>query len=64
MRFLLKEGSPSIDASNEASVRFSMEQIGEVGICMHASISDGRSTLIRGISLGMVVEIHIKISIS
>lgn len=42
---------PSSDAFEniEASVRFSMEQIGEVGICMHASISDGRSTLIRGV---------------
>jgi|YelNatPaOPRAMG01_1025707.scaffolds.fasta_scaffold01596_14 glutamyl-tRNA(Gln) amidotransferase subunit D len=42
---------PSSDAFEniEASVRFSMEKIGEVGICMHASISDGRSTLIRGV---------------
>ncbi len=42
---------PSSDAFEniEASIRFSLEDIGEVGICMHSSISDGRSTLIRGV---------------
>ncbi len=42
---------PSSDAFEniESSVRFSMEKFGEVGICMHSSISDGGSSLIRGV---------------
>ncbi|MCL4451909.1 MAG: Glu-tRNA(Gln) amidotransferase subunit GatD [Candidatus Thermoplasmatota archaeon] len=42
---------PSSDAFEniESSVRFSMERFGEVGICMHSSISDGSSSLIRGV---------------
>ena len=42
---------PSSDAFEniESSVRFSMEKFGEVGICMHSSISDGESSLIRGV---------------
>lgn len=42
---------PSSDAFEniEASIRFSLEDIGEVGICMHSSISDGKSSLIRGV---------------
>lgn len=42
---------PSTDAFENIgySIRFSLETIGEVGICMHSSISDGESTLIRGV---------------
>ncbi len=42
---------PSSDAFEniEAAIRFSLEDIGEVGVCMHSSISDGDSTLIRGV---------------
>lgn len=42
---------PSSDAFEniESSIRFSMENIGEVGICMHGNSSDGVSFLIRGV---------------
>ncbi len=42
---------PSSDAFEniESSIRFSLENIGEVGVCMHASSSDGSAILIRGV---------------
>lgn len=42
---------PSTDAFENIgfSVRFAMEDIGEVGVCMHSSTSDGESNLIRGV---------------
>ena len=42
---------PSSDAFEniESSIRFSLENIGEVGICMHANSSDGSAILIRGV---------------
>ncbi len=42
---------PSTDAFENigSSVRFAMENIGEVGICMHSSTSDGSSALLRGV---------------
>lgn len=42
---------PSTDAFENIgfAVRFAMQDIGEVGICMHSSTSDGSSNLIRGV---------------